>query len=46
MINAYTDFITHKDPAGKREDRFEGKFVNTTFKVSMNPIVNAIEAIA
>lgn len=46
MINAYTDFITHKDPAGKRSDRFEGKFVNTTFKVSMNPIVNAIEAIA
>lgn len=46
MINAYTDFITHKEPAGKRSDRFEGKFVNTTFKVSMNPIVNAIEAIA
>ena len=46
LINAYTDFITHKEPAGKREDRFEGKFVNTTFKVTMNPIVNAIEAIA
>ena len=46
LINAYTDFITHKEPAGKREDRFEGKFVNTTFKVTMNPIVNAIEAMA
>ena len=46
LVNAYTDFITHKEPAGKREDRFEGKFVNTTFKVSMNPIVNAIEATA
>lgn len=45
LINAYTDMITHKEPAGKREDRFEGKFVNTTFKVSMNPIVNAIEAV-
>lgn len=44
LINAYTDFMTHKEPAGKREDRFEGKFVNTTFKVSMNPIVDAIEA--
>ena len=43
LINAYTDFITHKEPAGKRSDRFEGKFVNTTFKVSMNPIVDAIE---
>ena len=46
LINAYTDFITHKEPAGKRDDRFEGKFVNTTFKVSMNPIINAIEAVA
>lgn len=46
LINAYTDFITHKDPGGNRADRFEGKFVNTTFKVTMNPIVNAIEATA
>ena len=46
MINAYTDFITHKEPAGKREDRFEGKFVNTTLKISMNPIIGAIEATA
>lgn len=46
LVNAYTDFITHKEPAGKRDDRFEGKFVNTTFKVSMNLIVNAIEAVA
>jgi phage/plasmid-like protein (TIGR03299 family) len=44
LINAYTDLITHKEPAGKREDRFEGKFINTTFKVSMNPIIDAIEA--
>ena len=45
LINAYTDMITHKEPAGKRDDRFEGKFVNTTFKVSMNPILDAIEAV-
>lgn len=46
LVNAYTDFITHKEPAGKRADRFEGKFVNTTFKLAMNPIINAIEATA
>lgn len=46
LVNAYTDFITHKEPAGKRDDRFEGKFVNTTFKVTMNPILEAIEATA
>ena len=44
LVNAYTDMVTHKEPAGKRDDRFEGKFMNTTFKVSMNPIVDAIEA--
>ena len=46
LVNAYTDYITHKEPAGKREDRFEGKFVNTTFKVTMNKIVDAIEGVA
>lgn len=46
MVNAYTDYLTHKEPAGKREDRFEGKFVNTTFKISMNPVLQAIETVA
>ena len=46
IVNAYTDMITHREPAGTREDKLEGKFVNTTFKVTMNPIINAIEAIA
>lgn len=46
MVNAYTDYLTHKEPAGKREDRFEGKFVNTTFKIAMDPIVRAIETVA
>lgn len=43
LVNAYTDYITHREPAGKRADRFEGKFVNTTFKVSMNPVLEAIK---
>jgi phage/plasmid-like protein (TIGR03299 family) len=46
MINAYTDFITHKDPAGNKETRFEGKFIQTTFKPSMNKIIDVIDAIA
>lgn len=44
LINAYTDYMTHKDPMGKSDTKYEGKFVSTTFKVSMNPILNAIEA--
>lgn len=46
MINAYTDYITHKDPAGKQETRFEGKFIQTTFKPSMNKILDVVDAIA
>lgn len=46
LINAYTDYVTHKEPAGKRDDRYEGKFVTTTFKVNMNPILGAIESVA
>lgn len=46
LINAYTDYMTHKDPMTKRDDKYEGKFVSTTFKVSMNPILTAIEATA
>lgn len=46
LVNAYTDFVTHRDPSGNTDTRYEGKFVTTTFKVAMNPIVNAIEATA
>lgn len=46
LINAYTDYITHKDPAGKQETRFEGKFIQTTFKPSMNKIIDVVDAIA
>lgn len=44
LVNAYTDYITHKDPVKTKTGvNLEGRFVNTTFKVSMNPIMTAIE---
>lgn len=44
LINAYTDYITHKDPVKTKQGvNLESRFVNTTFKVSMNPIMTAIE---
>lgn len=47
LINAYTDFITHKVPQGKSETKAEGKFITTTFQPSgMNRILTAIDAIA
>lgn len=44
LINAYTDYVTHKDPVKTKQGvNLESRFVNTTFKVSMNPIMTAIE---
>lgn len=44
LVNAYTDFITHKVPQGNSETKEEGKFINTTFKVGgMNRILRIIE---
>lgn len=42
IINAYTDFITHKVPMGNTETRVEGKFIKTTFGGNMNNVIDAI----
>lgn len=46
LINAYTDFITHKVPQGKPEIRDEGKFMTVTFHPGlMNAILQSMAAI-
>lgn len=46
LINAYTDFITHKPAAGKSETRNEGKFMMVSFHPAlMNAILSAIQAV-
>lgn len=43
LINAYTDYITHKVPMGKSETKEEGKFMTVTFHPAMmNVILNAM----
>ena len=45
LVNAYTDFITHKPVSGKNETRNEGKFVMVTFHPAMmNAILTAIQS--
>lgn len=45
LINAYTDYITHKVPMGKSETKDEGKFMTVTFHPAiMNAILNAMAA--
>ena len=43
LINAYTDYVTHKVPMGKSETKEEGKFITVTFHPAMmNAILNAM----
>ena len=46
MINAYTDFITHKVPQGKTSTKEEGKFMTVTFHPGlMNAILRSMAAV-
>ena len=43
VINAYTDFITHREPTGNSETKEEGKFMTVTFQTGMmNLILQAL----
>lgn len=44
LVNAYTDFITHMEPAGKKETRFENKFINTTCKPFANNVISVMNS--
>lgn len=47
MVNAYTDYITHKEAAGKTATKEEGKFMRVTFGNSgISNVVSKIEAVA
>lgn len=46
LINAYTDFITHKEPYRNTKTKDEGKFMTVTFAPGlMNEILNSMKAI-
>lgn len=47
LVNAYTDYITHRVPTGNSETKDEGKFMTVTFNpMLMNAILQAIRAAA
>ena len=47
VINAYTDFITHREPTGNTETKDEGKFMTVTFNMGlMNAILNTLQRVA
>lgn len=46
LVNAYTDFITHKPAAGKAATKAESKFMMVSFApAAMNAILSAIQAV-
>lgn len=47
IVNAYTDYITHKEASGQVHTRDEGKFVKVTFgQPSVNHIIDVIKTVA
>ena len=47
VVNAYTDFVTHREAMGNTATKEEGKFMTTTFKTGlMNNVLDAIEMAA
>lgn len=42
LVNAYTDFITHKEPRSKKETRFENNFIRSIDN-NMNNIINIVD---
>lgn len=47
IINAYTDFITHREPTGNSATKEEGKFMTVTFNYGMmNAILNTLQRVA
>lgn len=47
VINAYTDFITHREPTGNSATKEEGKFMTVTFHAGMmNVILNTLARVA
>lgn len=47
LVNAYTDYITHKDPQGKTSTKEEGRFTRVTFgNTGINRMIEAVEQAA
>lgn len=45
IINAYTDYMTHTEPSGKTDSRFENRFIKSVFTPNFTgDIISVIEA--
>lgn len=46
LVNAYSDYVTHLQPEGKKDSRFENRMMATTFRPQVNRIMDVLEGLA
>lgn len=46
IMNAYSDYITHIVPEGKKDSRFENRMMATTFKPQMNRMLQVLSELS
>lgn len=46
LVNAYSDYITHLEPQGKKDSRFENRMMATTFRPQVNRVMDVLEGLA
>ena len=44
VVNAYSDYVTHLLPEGKKSGRFENRMMNTTFRPQVNRVLDVLGA--
>lgn len=45
VVNAYADYVTHLQPEGKRDSRFENRMMATTFRPSTARVMGVLEGL-
>lgn len=45
VVNAYSDYVTHLTPEGKKSGRFENRMMNTTFKPQVNRVFEVLQGL-
>lgn len=42
LVNAYSDYVTHLVPEGRKSGRFENRMMNTTFRPQVNRVIDVL----
>ena len=45
VVNAYSDYVTHLAPEGKRASRFENRMMATTFRPQVNRVLDVLSGL-